>query len=143
MKHIVTIYTATGMVQGEWMGGDEQVLPPVVGRTYVEVPDDGQSYIGMRWLGGISFEDVASVPVTTMSPLDFHGLFTPSERAATRALDESGDDQVADALMALQLAAVVDRVDTRVGSYLDMLVAKGVLTSARKTAILAGTVPPS
>jgi hypothetical protein len=62
MKRMVTVDDLTGNVIGEWMGGDEQTLDPVPGRTHLEAAPDSRSYAGQRW-NGTRFEAVVPAPI--------------------------------------------------------------------------------
>ena len=135
-KRLVTTDDATGRVISEWQGGDEQDLAPVVGRTHRAVTGEA-SYSGRRW-NGTAFEPIVPPPVRTISPLDFARLFTQAE---DEAIDASIDTAVKFLRRRLNLATTVnlDHADVVNGTLL--LVSKGLLTSARRTAILAGIVP--
>ena len=136
-KRLVTTDDATGHVISEWQGGDEQTLGPVVGRTHRAVTGDA-SYSGYRWTG-TTFAPIVPPPVRTISRLDFARLFTQAE---DEAIDASVDAAVKFLRRRLNLATTVnlDHADVVNGTLL--LVSKGLLTSARRTAILAG-IPPS
>lgn len=134
----VTTDDATGNVLSEWMGGDEQSLDPVPGRTHRTVTG-ADSYSGQRW-NGAAFEAVVSPPVRTISRLDFARLFSTAEDIA---LDDAAvlDKTVKHLQRRLNLATTVnlDHVDVVNGTA--YLVSKGLLTAARRTTILAGTAP--
>ena len=138
MKRIVTTDNATGNVISEWTGGDDQTLSSVTGRTHrLLVDGDTTNYSGKRW-NGTAFEPIPAVPLRVISPLDFARLFTQAE---DEAIDASIDTAVKFLRRRLNLATTVnfDHADVVNGTLL--LVSKGLLTSARRTAILAGTLP--
>ena len=137
-KRIVTINDVTGNVLSEWQGGDEQTLGPVAGRTHLLVTGDA-SYIGKRW-NGTAFEPVVPPPVRTISRLDFARLFTAAEDIA---IDDAGvlNKTVRHLQRRLNLATTVNLDHADVVSGTAYLVSQGLLTEARRTAILAGIVP--
>lgn len=155
MKRIVTIDDATGEVLAQWRGGDEQELAPVAGRTRIPLAaEDSTDYSGTRW-DGTNFVRTAALPVRQITADAFLQLFKTSERKAIRKLARGDmtavpavapDEDVSDYVDQLNIKAAVDgRVDLdqpRVAAGLDLLIAKGLITAARKTRILAGLPPP-
>ena len=145
MKRIVTTENATGNVVSEWSGGDEQDLEPVVGRTHREVPDDDVSYRGQRWDGA------AFVPITQVAPRvipaeQLMDLLTQAERIAIRQRGRGNaavlpDDTILDLIHQLDAkqGRGVSLDSAKLSTGLGYLVTVGILTAARKTAILAGT----
>ena len=137
MKRVVTTKDATGNVVCEWRGGDEQTLPPRVGYTHRAVPVDDPDHSGHRW-NGTAFEPVV-VAVRVLSRLDFARLFTQAEDIA---IEDSVDSAVKFLRRRLNMAQTVNLDHLDVVNGTSLLVSNGLLTAARRTAILAGT-PPS
>ena len=96
---------------------------PAVGWTY-----DGKSFAAPTV--------AAAVKATTMSPLAFFARFTDAE---TSALHQAalGNAAVLGYLLSAAAAQVIDLADPRTKAGLDALVAAGLLTADRETAILA------
>ena len=138
MKRIVTTNDVTGNVLCQWMGGDEQSLGPVMGHTHREVVDE-TNYSGKRWTG-TAFEPIVPPPVRTISRLDFARLFTAAEDIA---IDDAGvlNKTVRHLQRRLNLATTVNLDHADVVSGTAYLVSQGLLTTARRTAILANIVP--
>lgn len=137
MRRLVTTDDATGAVIDQWSGGEEQTLAPVAGRTHRDVPNDDTNYIGMRWTG-TAFEAMRPVAPRVISKLDFARLFTQAEDVA---IDASPDVDVRFLARRLRLADSVNLDHADVAAGLDVLIAKGLIASARKARILAGQPP--
>lgn len=88
----------------------------------------------------------AAVPPRIISPLDFARLFTQQERIAIRTRRAAADAVAAvidDWYALLELAGTVNLDHPDVAAGLTYMVAQGLLEDARRTAILAGTLPAS
>lgn len=135
---LAEIVTATGVVVAEWSGSDNQAEWPTAppGRSFIPVPSG--SAIGKRW-NGSAFEPYTPAASRILSPLDFARLFTQAE---DDAIEASADATVKFLRRRLQLAQAVNLDHADVVNGTSVLVSKGLLTAARRTAILAGT-PPS
>lgn len=130
---------ATGAVLSVW----RSQRPPttvIVARTWRDVtrlPVPALGWERQRW-NGSTFDPPS--PSTAVSRVGWRNLFTFAERAAIRSLEKT-DALVEDAQDLIRTLPVLDRGDALIATYLSMLVAKGAITAARRTAILAGEAP--
>ena len=86
MKRIVTVSDSDGHVLAQWIGGDDQALSSVAGRTHITLQvGDTADYSGQRWTGTV-FEPIPPRPVRVLSPLDFARRFTLAEEGAIDTL---------------------------------------------------------
>ena len=137
-KRIVMIDNGTGNVMSQWSGGDEQDLAPIAGRTHITLAaGDTKDYSSHRWTGTV-FELVRPAPVRVLSPLNFACLFTFAEEEAIDVLADT-NRTLKGWMWRLSLATTVNLDHPDVVNGTAYLVSKGLLTPARRTAILAGT----
>ena len=139
----VRIDEATGKVLGTL--NTSGTLPAgYVNADAVSAETRAQIVAGLVHLSGGAWLDLPTVAPRVLSRLDFARLFTQEERILIRARRAAGDQVAAvidDFYALLELAGDVnlDHVDVVAG--LDFMVAQGLLTSLRKTAILDNQPP--
>ena len=146
MKRLAIVDDASESVIGEWSGGDEQQLPARAGVTYVAIPDDVESRVGLRWRGGTRFDPFPET--TRLVPVErFFDLFRYAQREAIFDLDAT-DKQVRDYLRRVDTGSAIDLLHPRVALGLTFLNSKGVFGADAAVAdteiarIVAGTLPP-
>lgn len=104
---LITVDTSTGNVVCSWMGGDDQTLAPVAGRTHIPVdPEDPRDYSRQRW-DGTAFEPIHPAPVRVITPLDFARRFSMAEDTAIDVVADA-DRTVKAWMRRLTLAHSVD-----------------------------------
>lgn len=112
----------------------------------VEVPDDGVDYLGRTYDAAAKTfgQKVAAAPVRIISRLDFAQLFTAAERIAIRKRRATADaiaDNIDDFYSLLDFTDAVHLDRAIVAAGLNYMAAQGLLTAARKDAILANQPP--
>lgn len=157
-RHFVELVSATGLVVADWetvAERTEDLYPPPTppaGRVMVEVTDRQvplATFNSHTYAGGVFTPPVVSRTVTVDALFE---LFTRAERVAIR--QKARGDQAASPPVAPDdvLADLVHQIDLKIGqsvnldspklaAALTLLVDKGLLTTARRTQILAGTAP--
>lgn len=112
----------------------------------VEVPDDGVDYLGRTYDAATKTfgQKPAPPPVRVISRLDFAQLFTAAERIAIRKRRATADavaDNIDDFYSLLDFTDAVHLDRAIVAAGLTYMAAQGLLTAARKDAILANQPP--
>lgn len=130
---------ASGIAQSEWSGGGSMPVPSDDSWTFVDVTDRKDAQVGMTYDAATDTFSAPAAPPDygkTVSAREFLQLFTGPERKAIR-LAAKTDDDVADWLALAQVPEPIRlKHPTTIGG-LNFVVAKGLLTQARRDAILA------
>lgn len=124
-----------GIIHGEWRGSGGVPVPPDGSWTFLEVTDRPEAQAGMRYDAATDTFSAPLPPPTVLGYYDFIQLFTLAERKALRALAAT-DADVADTVDLLRAAPAIPLKAAKIGAMLTQLVTAGVLTAARRTAIL-------
>ncbi len=128
-----------GFVQAEWNGSGGMPVPPDETWTFLDVtdrPDNPQ--VGHSYDPATDTFTPPPAPPDygrTVSPREFLQLFTSTERKAIRNAAKT-DDDVADWLALAQVPEPIRLQHPQTLAGLDFLVAKGLLTAARRDAIV-------
>lgn len=128
-----------GKVQGEWQGGGGMPLPPDTTWTFLDVTNRPEAQVGHAYDPVTDTFTPPPLPPDygrTVSPREFLRLFTPQERIAFRNAAKT-DDLVADFAALAQVPEPIRLKHPDTVAGLGLLVAKGLLTAARRDAILA------
>lgn len=126
-----------GVVSGEWRGDTGMPVPPDDSWTFIDVTDRPDAQVGMIYDADTDTFTPPPPPTDygkTISSRDFLLKFTAAERKAIRAAGKT-DDDVADWYSIAQVPEPIRLQHPTTLAGLDFLVAKGLLTSARKAAI--------
>jgi hypothetical protein len=122
----------------EWQGGGSMPVPPDASWTFVDVTDRKDAQVGMTYDAATDTFSAPPAPPDygrTVSSREFLQLFTSPERKAIR-LAAKTDDDVADWLALAQVPEPIRlKHPTTIGG-LNFVVAKGLLTPARRDVIL-------
>lgn len=131
----------SGLAQSEWQGSGAMPVPPDATWTFVDVTDRPDApQVGMTYdIATDTFSAPAAPPDygRTVSAREFLQLFTGPERKAIR-LAAKTDDDVADWFALAQVPEPIRLKHPTTLAGLNFVVAKGLLTAARRDAILAG-----
>lgn len=127
-----------GKAQGEWQGSGGMPVPPDASWVFLDVTDRPDAQVGY------SYDPVSDTFTPPPAPPDygrtvdareFMLLFTAQERKAIRVAAKT-DEDVADWLSLAQVPTPIRLKHPTTVAGLDALVAKGLLTSLRKAAIV-------
>ena len=134
------IQIRNGLAQGEWNGGGGMPVPPSAEWTFIDVTDlKDNPQVGMTYDPATDTFSAPPAPPDygkTVSAREFLQLFTGPERKAIR-LAAKTDDDVADWFAIAQVPEPIRlKHPTTIGG-LNFIVSKGLLTAARRDAILA------
>lgn len=126
-----------GIAQGEWQGGGGMPVPPDPSWTFLDVTNRPDAQVGMTY---DPQTDTFSPPPAgpdygeTVDARAFLLRFTATERKAARNLAKT-DEDVADFMAIAQVPVPIRLKHPVTLQGLDLLVARGILTPARKSAI--------
>jgi hypothetical protein len=117
---------------GSWLGAFDGAAPPPGSNEVPSAPADARQV----W----QFPGWSAVPVSAeIAPLAFKKRFTPAERAAIRAAAGS-NAQLADWQESASMARLIDLADPDTIAGMAALVTAGLITAARRDAILTTPV---
>ncbi len=127
-----------GSAQGEWSGTGGMPIAPDASWTFVDVTNRPEAQVGMTYDAQTDTFTPPPAPPDygrTVDAREFLQLFTAAERKAIRNAGKA-DDDVADwyALASVPLPIRLKHHTTMAG--LNFLISKGLLTAARRDAIL-------
>ncbi|CAB4187540.1 hypothetical protein UFOVP1601_39 [uncultured Caudovirales phage] len=130
-----------GIACAEWSGGGGMPVTPDDTWTFLDVSDRKDApQVGHRYDAASDTFTPPSAPPDygrTVSAREFLQLFTSTERKAIRAAGKT-DEDIADWFAIAQVPEPIRlKHPTTIGG-LNFIVAKGLLTAARRDAILAG-----
>ena len=130
-----------GRVWSEWRGGGSMPVPPDDSWTFLDVTDRPDApQVGMTYDAATDTFSAPPAPPDygkTVSAREFLQLFTGPERKAIR-LAAKTDDDVADWFALAQVPEPIRLKHPTTLGGLNFIVAKGLLTAARRDAIVAG-----
>ena len=130
-----------GFAQSEWNGSGGMPVPPSADWTFLDVTDRKDApQVGMSYDAATDTFTPPPAPPDygrTVSAREFLQLFTGPERKAIR-LAAKTDDDVADWFALAQVPEPIRLKHPTTLGGLNFVVAKGLLTAARRDAILAG-----
>lgn len=129
---------ASGIAQSEWQGGGGMPVPPDNTWTFLDVTDRDAKVGDTYDPATDTFSPPPAPPDygKTISAREFLQLFTGPERKAIR-LAAKTDDDVADWLALAQVPEPIRLKHPTTLGGLNFVMAKGLLTQARRDAILA------
>lgn len=117
---------------GAWLGGFDGAAPPAGANEVPTAPADARQV----W----QFPGWSAVPISAeIAPLAFKKRFTAAERALIRAAAAANAD-LADWQESASMARLIDLADAETIAGMAALVAAGLLTAARRDAILTTPV---
>lgn len=132
------IQIKNGLAQAEWQGSGGMPVPPSDEWTFLDVTDRPEATVGMTYdAASDTFVALPAPPDygATVSSRDFLLKFTAAERKAIRAAVKV-DDDVADWYSIAQVPEPIRLQHPTTLAGLDFLVSKGLLTAARRDAIV-------
>ena len=127
-----------GIAQSEWQGSGGMPVPLSSEWTFLDVTDRPKAQVGMTYDAATDTFVAPPAPPDygpTVSSRDFLLKFTSAERKAIRAAVKA-DDDVADWYSIAQVPEPIRLQHPTTLAGLDFLVSKGLLTAARRDAIV-------
>jgi hypothetical protein len=145
VRHLLEIDANTGRVLAEWKNDATRGLPVAPeGRTMLDVTAYHRELGDLVARGATVVNGelvIPDAPAATLDLRSFLRLFSRTEVVSIGARRES-DPEVAYFWTMLTLGTTVDLAHPDTAAGLDLLIAKSLLTPARKAAILARQPPP-
>lgn len=126
-----------GVVYVEWQGSGAMPVPPDPSWTFLDVTDRPGAQVGMTYDAATDTFTPPPAPPDYGETVDARAFllrFTATERKAARNLAKT-DEDVADFMSIAQVPVPIRLKHPVTLQGLDLLVARGILTPARKTAI--------
>ncbi len=124
-----------GIAQGEWQGSGGMPVPPDPSWTFIDVTDQPEATVGMRYDAATDSFSPAPVPQKTrVTKSQVVSVLTPTE---WQAANSSTDADVVWGMAQFGLADYVDLADSRFNQIFGALVTKGIVTPARSIQIIS------